>query len=245
MSGSRDSDGSGGAPTRLSLWHRLLLSLPHLKRDPDREPLGQRLRSAIVKPVDPGTVVTAKNSDKPPSVEELEHESAFANDKERLVGLLAAPFAGIIGISIISAQMSRNPAQFLKNGQINKNYTSPSLYHELLLVLLVLAVLMLVTAWFRKRLYLGIVMALYGLTVFNLHWWGFGIPFVMAGAWLLVRSYRAQRALREATGDVGSSRGRGRGATTTAPSANKRYTPPTAPPKRPLRPKPEDEQRAG
>jgi hypothetical protein len=244
MSGSRDSDGSGGAPTRLSLWHRLLLSLPHLKRDPDREPLGQRLRSAMLRPVDPNTVVTAKDSNKPPSVDELENESAFANDKERLVGLLAAPFAGIIGISIISVQISRNPKQFV-NGQLNKNYTSPALFHELLLVLLVLAVLMLVTAWFRKRLYLGLVMALYGLTVFNLHWWGFGIPFVMAGAWLLVRAYRAQRAVREATGDVGSGRGRGRGATTPAPRPNKRYTPPTAPPKRPSRPKPEDEQRAG
>jgi hypothetical protein len=243
MSGGRDYDDAGGAPPRLSLWHRLLLSLPHLKRDPDQATLGERLRGAMLKPVEP-SAAAAKANDKAPTVEELETESSFANDKERLVGLLAAPFAGIIGISIISVQMSRNPKQFL-NGQLNKNYTSPGLFHELLLVLLALAVLMLVMAWFRKRLYLGIVMALYGLTVFNLHWWGFGIPFVMAGAWLLVRAYRAQRALREATGDVGSGRGRGRGATTTAPRPNKRYTPPTAPPKRPVRPKPEDEQRAG
>ena len=42
--------------------------------------------------------------------------------------------------------------------------------------------------------------ALYGLAVFNLHWWGFGVPFVLVGAWYLVRAYRAQRALKEATG---------------------------------------------
>ena len=141
-------------------------------------------------------------------------------------GCWLAPFAGTIGISIISAQMSRNPA-------IPQERTDQQELHEPLalpraaLVLLGLAVVMLVTAWFRKRLYLGIVMALYGLSVFNLHCWGFGIPFVMAGAWLLVRSYRAQRALREATGDVGSSRGeRTRRRPPAAPSANKRYTPP-------------------
>ncbi len=45
---------------------------------------------------------------------------------------------------------------------------------------------MLVTAYFRKRFFLGIAMALYGLSVFNLHYWGFGVPFLMVGAWLLV-----------------------------------------------------------
>ncbi len=53
---------------------------------------------------------------------------------------------------------------------------SVSLFHELLLVLLGLSVLMLVTAWFRKRMYLGIVMALYGLAVFNLHTGASGSP---------------------------------------------------------------------
>ena len=31
----------------------------------------------------------------------------------------------------------------------------------------------------RKRLFLGIATALYGLAIFNLHYWGFGIPFIM------------------------------------------------------------------
>ena len=62
---------------------------------------------------------------------------------------------------------------------------SVSLYHEVAAALVILSVVMLTTAMLRKRLYLGIVMALYGLTVFNLHYWGFGIPFIMAGAWLL------------------------------------------------------------
>ena len=79
--------------------------------------------------------------------------------------------------------------------------------HELELVFLGLAAVMLVSAYFRKRLFLGIAMALYGLAIFNLHYWGFGVPFIMVGAWLLVRAYRAQRDLREATGDKPSRPG--------------------------------------
>jgi hypothetical protein len=82
---------------------------------------------------------------------------------------------------------------------VNRLHVSLSLYHDLGAVLIGLSVLVLVVAMFRKRLYLGISMALYGLAVFNLHYWGFGVPFIMGGAWLLVRAYRLQRDLREAT----------------------------------------------
>jgi hypothetical protein len=57
-------------------------------------------------------------------------------------------------------------------------------------------------------------MALYGLSIFNLHFWGFGIPFILAGAWLLVRAYRFQQKLKEAN------------TSTTARLESKRYTPP-------------------
>ena len=46
---------------------------------------------------------------------------------------------------------------------------------------------------------MGIVTSLYGLAIFNLHYWGFGVPFVMVGAWYLVRTYRLHRKLKEAT----------------------------------------------
>jgi hypothetical protein len=97
------------------------------------------------------------------------------------------------------ALIVNDPPVLLKNGRIDTLHVSLTLYHDLEGVLLGLSILMLVTALLRKRLYLGIVMALYGLAVFNLHYWGFGFPFVMAGAWLLVRAYRLQRDLREAT----------------------------------------------
>ena len=67
-----------------------------------------------------------------------------------------------------------------------------------------LALVMLVTAWFRKRTFLGIAMALYGLSIFNLHYWGFGLPFIMGGAWYLVRAYRLSEKLKFAKAGEGS-----------------------------------------
>ena len=88
----------------------------------------------------------------------------------------------------------------------------------------------LVTALMRKRMFLGIALALYGLAVFNLHYWGFGVPFLMAGAWYLVRAYRLNQELKRAGGaDVSPSRSRAvrpPWRTASRPRANKRYTPP-------------------
>ncbi|MGD0381671.1 MAG: hypothetical protein ABSC30_16990 [Acidimicrobiales bacterium] len=237
MPGGPDHDDSDDVAPKLSLRHRLLLSLPHLKRDQDRAPLGERLRSAIVKPAEPGTTAKTK-ADGPNSVEELEDAVRYADDKERLTGLLLAPVAAIIGFIVIGSLITDDPA--------GSKHVSVSLYHSLFFVLLGLSVVMLATAYFRKRLYLGIVMALYGLSVFNLHYWGFGVPFVLVGAWLLVRAYRLQRDLKEATGDGPSRPGRRSGTTPRASGAqpNKRYTPRTAPRKR-LPPKPDNQKKAG
>jgi hypothetical protein len=187
--------------------------------------LRNRLSRFLLKPPKP----TAKPAPVAPprSVEELEDANRFADDKERLIGLVAAPVAAAIGFLVIDADISNDPVQFLKNGALNPKYTPVSTYHELLFVLLGLTVLILATAWFRKRLFLGCAMALYGLAVFNLHWWGFGVPFVLFGAWLLVRAYRAQRDLREATGTGSRYANRASSATrVVAPEPSKRYTPP-------------------
>jgi len=175
-----------------------------------------RLRTAILKPAGPDNVEDARE---PMPVKELETTIRSANDKERLIGLVAAPLAAAIGFLIISALVSNDPAALLKDGAVNKLHVAVSVYESLFVVLLVMSVLILATALFRKRLFLGIVMALYGLAVFNLHYWGFGVPFIMAGAWLLVRAYRFQRELRdrESTGGATASFG--------PPRANKRYTP--------------------
>lgn len=255
MPGGRDPDDWEGPddsaeapPPQLNLWHRLLLALPRLGHDRDRAPFGERLRNAVMKPVGPDASSKSEGSAGASSVEELETEVRYANDQERLIGLFAAPVAAAIGLVVIGYLIAHDPPA-LKNGRANKAHVSLSLYHDLTVVLLALALVMLVTAFYRKRLFLGISMALYGLAVFNLHYWGFGIPFLFGGAWLLVRSYRLQRELGEATGTRPTrpgARGRGGGATTKAsrPQPNKRYTPRSAPPKR-SPPKPENEQKAG
>jgi hypothetical protein len=247
--GRQPEDFGGSAPPKLGFLQRLLLVLPHFTRDSDKAPLGDRLRNAVLKPVEPGTGsetgAKSKAKNDALSVEELEAANRAADDKERLVGLLGAPFAAGIGIIVIATLITNDPPAFLKNGQVNKLHVSVGTYHTLELVLLALAFAMLATAWFRKRLLLGIVMALYGLAVFNLHYWGFGIPFILAAAWLLVRSYRLQRELREANGDVATgpgSRRSGRRASATAPRPNKRYTPPAPSPKRSSPPKPHNEK---
>jgi hypothetical protein len=84
--------------------------------------------------------------------------------------------------------------------------------------------------------------------VFNLHYWGFGVPFILGGAWLLVRAYRLQRDLREATGEVASRRGRPSGGTpsrATVAQRNKRYAPPAPSPKPSPPSRPAKRQRAG
>src|SRR5271166_5276305 len=110
MPGGRDPDDSGGGvpSPHLSLRQRLR---PPSKPDRDSGPLGRRLRNAVMKPVQPDA---APASDGPPSVEELEADVRFASDKERLVGLLAAPLAAAIGILVTSALIVNDPPALFK-----------------------------------------------------------------------------------------------------------------------------------
>ena len=74
---------------------------------------------------------------------------------------------------------------------------------------------------------LGIVLALYGLSVFNLHYWGFGVPFLLIGSWYLVRTYRISQRLKLAKSGETSAGGSG---PARRAQPNKRYTPPTTGP---------------
>jgi hypothetical protein len=80
----------------------------------------------------------------------------------------------------------------------------------------------------RKRMLLAIALALYGVGLFQLGWLGFAVPFVLAGAWYLVRGFRLQTALKRAEPDAGrSTRTALRAGNGARPRPNKRYTPPT------------------
>jgi hypothetical protein len=210
-SDSDDSDGE--SPPKLSLW--------------------ERVRYTMVKPDDDAS--SSKAAEPAQSIEELEATIARADDKERNIGLIAAPIGALVGI--INSGSLIDHAKAL--------HQSTSVYQNLTFVLMGLAALILVAAWLRKRLFLGITLALFGLDLFNLHGYGYAIPFLMAGAWYLVRSYRLSQALKLAVGDGTRSRPRSAPPRGSLPRPNKRYTPPTAPAKRPSKPKPDNEQKAG
>jgi len=239
--GSGPLEGDGGPD--LSVWQRTLLRLPRLGGRADKTPLKDRLERTFLKPVDPAKAQKSPSLPRPEdlTIEELE-AAKYSDDQERLIGLSLAPLAGIIAILVTTHQLANNPAAYLPSGRPNPAHLSPGLAHELELVLIALAVVILVTSLVRRRLYTGIATALYGLAIFNLHWWGFGIPFVLVGAWFLVRAYRAQQAYKAAASGGAGRRAAGGGP---PPGANKRYTPPTASPKRLPPPKPGKTRNAG
>jgi len=187
--------------------------------DPDKPSLSERFTRAVIK----ADSRPAPEDQGPETVEELEEAISHADNRERLIGLAAAPLAGLVAIIVASSLGS-------KAGKPTSSVDS-----SLVLVLFGLAFVMLASAWFRKRLFLGIACALYGLSVFNLHYWGFGVPFLLIGSWYLVRAYRLGQKLKLAKAEDGPS---GPGGATRRAEPNKRYTPPvTGPGKPPKAPK--------
>ena len=100
MSGGRVDDDSDGHGPRLSFGQRFLAALPRLGRNGEKQPLVDRFKEAVVKPVEPSAAAKAKADDVPLSVEELRDAVAFADDKERLTGLLLAPVAAAIALLV-------------------------------------------------------------------------------------------------------------------------------------------------
>lgn len=153
------------------------------------------------------------------SVDAIQADVRRANDKERIIGLVAAPVAAVVGLSISAASLNYARA----------HHESLVVYDELTYVLLGLATLILVTSLLRKRLFQGLALALFGVAVFQLHYTyvGFAAPFALAGAWYLIRSYRLQRELKDAEAEVDPTRPTPL-ANGSKPKASKRYTPPAA-----------------
>jgi Ca2+/Na+ antiporter len=175
----------------------------------------ERLKYAMVQPDDsPDDAAPADDR----STDEIQTEIRRSNDKERAIGLVVAPIAAIVGILISSASINYAKS----HGQ------SVGVYDELTYVLLGLAVLILVASLLRKRLFQGITIALFGVAVFQLKYSyvGFAAPFVLVGAWYLVRSYRLQQALKSAEATAGPTRAK-RSVNGARPRPSKRYTPPT------------------
>ena len=134
---------------------------------------------------------------------------------------MAAPVAAIVGIAISTASIN----------YARTHHQSVHVYDELTYVLLGLAALILVASLLRKRLFQGITLALFGLAVFQLHYTyvGFAAPFILAGAWYMVRTYRLQQELKrsEARCRRCPSQAAPQPLEESRPRPNKRYTPPT------------------
>src|SRR5271168_4044032 len=106
--------------------------------DAPRMTFFQRLKYSMVRPDDdPKEVV--KQEIRP--VDEIEADIARSNDKERAIGLVAAPVAALIGLIISSASINYAKTHGL----------STSVYDKLTYVLLGLAIMVLITSWLRKR----------------------------------------------------------------------------------------------
>ena len=199
--------------------------MPSVRRDKDRQPIGDWMRRTFLKPEDPAATAEKKQVAAPLPLDELEATIKRADDKERGIGLIAGPIGAAIGFMVVHTLVANDPPQYLKGGVLDKLYVNPSLYDEALLVFLGLALLIVVFSLLRKRLLIGLATALYGVSIFNFHYWGFGIPFAICGAWYIVRAYRLHRDYRLATGDLPSGAGARANNGASARVANKRYTP--------------------
>jgi hypothetical protein len=178
----------------------------------------ERLKYSMVRPDDDPKDV--KEQEIRP-VGEIEAEISRSNDKERVIGLIAAPVAAIVGLVISSASVN----------YARSHNESVGVYEKLTYVLLGLAILILLTSWLRKRLFQGITLALFGLAIFQLHYSyvGFAAPFILFGAWYLMRAYRLQQELKraEAAGPGAPRPKASPSAAAPRPRRNKRYTPPS------------------
>jgi hypothetical protein len=211
---------------KLTVGQRLLVALPNVRRDKEHQPIGDWMRSTFLKPEDPAvTAAKKKPAAAPLPLDELEATIKRADDKERGIGLIAGPIGAAIGFMVVHTLVANDPPQYLKGGVLDKLYVNPSLYDEALLVFLGLSLLIVVFSLLRKRLLIGLATALYGVSIFNFHYWGFGIPFAICGAWYIVRAYRLHRDYRLATGDLPSAAGGRSSSQASARVANKRYTP--------------------
>jgi hypothetical protein len=185
----------------------------------------ERLKYSMVRP-DESDASDARPATDERSAEELQYEIRYADDRERAVGLIAGPIAALISFIVTNADISRNS----QPTTAAKNFVAASTYHWVLLIFLALSLIILASAWWRKRMAMAIALALYGVGLFQLGWLGFAVPFVLAGAWYLVRAFRLQQAFKKAEAEeAGPTRANARTSNGSKPRAraNRRYTPPT------------------
>ena len=180
--------------------------------------LWQRVKYSMVEPDD--DPVTRKEGQPVRPVEEIQEDLRRSNDKERTIGLVAAPVAAIVGIAISTASINYARTLQPERSCLRRADVRPPRT--------------------RRPDPGGIAVAQapvsgdHGRTVRSgrlpVHYTyvGFAAPFILVGAWYMVRAYRLQQELERSEADVGgvrrNSASPSRGA---RPRPNKRCTPPT------------------
>jgi hypothetical protein len=261
-----------GAPSKealpkLTIGQRVLAALPNLQREkpsptangaelvrPDAviEPgvtgsTGSRLRDAFLKPApapaaktSSGTGGTRADPYPDQSTEELRRSMKYLDDRERRVALFIGPLLAALDLALMQVTLHDNPAVG------HKNHADPSTIVALGVGSAVLAVVVLVAAYYRRR----------SFTIFALLFAGYGggivtmIPSWIVAGWLFIHFNRIQKVVVSRTGGPAAARQRAAQARAdrngsgrprlgsrrdktppvpAGPEKNKRYTPPKAP----------------
>ena len=228
------------------------------RTDASRTRTGGQTRSGAGQTRPPARGGTGTNPYEGMSRAELEHGMKYLDDQERRFALLVGPLLAVLDIILTLVTLHNNPPVHV-HGHLNKLHANPSTIVALGVGSAVIAGLVTVCAWFRRR----------SLTIFALLFSGYGgglltmLPSWAMAGWLFVHFSRMQKALRAIGGGTrprgrvqakpgeaaragaASARDRSRDRTVqrrdrgrkqptpAGPSASKRYTPP-----RPARPRP-------
>ncbi|MDE3086064.1 MAG: hypothetical protein KGJ77_04790 [Acidobacteriota bacterium] len=214
---------------------------PDAVSSPATATTGSRLRDAFLKPPAPSGGQRAgaawSNPYAESGVDELRQKMKYLDDRERRIALFVGPLMAALDIAIMLVGLHGNPAH-------GKNHVSPSNYYTLGIGSAVLALVVVVAAYFRRR----------SFTIFALLFSGYGgglvtmLPSWVTAGWLFVRFNKMQRALTLKTGGPPGRQGAGRQRTASGradatarprlgakraktpepagPAPNKRYTPP-------------------
>jgi hypothetical protein len=236
----------GGVP-RLSIGQRVLASLPNLQRPPKAPPASSPGRTAPAKSgaagdgpdvVTPDAVVgpdgaTATSGGrfrdsfmKPPaprrqrgapsgmSKEELAHVIKRLDDREQVMAYFSAPLGAVVGILLTVIALHQNPALHVKN------HVAPSTIVFEGGARVVLAAIVAVAAWTRRRSFVAFALLFLGTSMAG----GllFALPFWALGVWLIFRVFRWQKELAALTGSQARSRPATTARTPSDPAARRR-----------------------
>jgi len=202
---------------------------------------GSRLRDALLKPAPAAGGQRAGAARPNPyadaGVDELRRKMKYLDDRERRIALFVGPLMAALDIAIMFVGLHGDPTH-------GKNHVSPANYYTLGIGSAVLALVVVVAAYYRRR----------SFTIFALLFSGYGgglvtmLPSWVTAGWLFVRFNKMQRALTVKTGGPAGRQGasrqrpasgraeangrprlgskRAKAPEPAGPSPNKRYTPP-------------------